>query len=214
MVPIIASVPVLGIAYGVLMHTNGYGALWSTLMSAIAFCGSMQFAAIPMLATGFMPFQAFAVSLLVNARHLFYGISMLERYRHMGWAKIFLVYVLCDESFSICCTVDPPGGVRRKDFYIWISLLMYLLWVGGTLLGGLLGNFIAFDTTGLDFTLTGLFIVLLTEQCREKGKRPAAAAGVLCSVLSLLVFGPGNFIIPAMILIMTVLTAGRKSPWF
>jgi 4-azaleucine resistance transporter AzlC len=214
MIPILASVPLLGVAYGVLMHTHGYGALWSTLMSAIAFCGSMQFAAIPMLVTGFMPFQAFVLSFLVNARHLFYGISMLERYRGMGRAKLFLVYLLCDETFSICCTVNPPADVRRKDFFIWVSLLMYLLWVGGTFFGGFLGNFITFDTTGLDFTLTALFIVLFTEQCRERRNRPAAAIGVGCSVVCLLLFGPQRFIIPAMALMLVLLMAGRRRAWF
>lgn len=214
MIPILASVPLLGVAYGVLMHTHGYGALWSTLMSAIAFCGSMQFAAIPMLVTGFMPFQAFVLSFLVNARHLFYGISMLERYRGMGRAKLFLVYLLCDETFSICCTVNPPADVRRKDFFIWVSLLMYLLWVGGTFFGGFLGNFITFDTTGLDFTLTALFIVLFTEQCRERRNRPAAAIGVGCSVVCLLLFGPQRFIIPAMALMLVLLMTGRRRAWF
>lgn len=209
-IPMLASVLALGITYGVLMQTKGYGVLWSTLMSVLAFCGSMQFAAISMLTTAFTPIQAFILSFLVNARHLFYGISMLDKYRGMGKIKGFLIYVLADETFSVCCTVEPSSQIVRKYFYFWVSFLVYIYWVGGTFLGGILGNFIKFNTEGLDFALTALFTVLFLEQWRKPENRPAAIIGIVCSVISLLIFGQTNFIIPTMIFMVIVLMAGRK----
>lgn len=209
-IPMLTSVPILGITYGVLMGTKGYGVWWSTLMSAIAFCGSMQFAAVPMLTTAFNPFQAFLLSFLVNARHIFYGISMLDKYKGIGKIRGFLIYVLCDETFSVCCTVEPPSKIERKYFYLSVSLLVYSYWVGGTFLGGILGDFIKFNTKGLDFALTALFTVLFLEQWKKPKNRPAAIIGVLCSVVSLFIFGRTNFIIPAMIFMVMILMTGRK----
>ena len=109
--PVLASFLILGMTYGVLMQTKGYGVIWSVLMSAVAFCGSMQFVAITLLTVAFNPLQAFLLSLTVNARHLFYGLSMLEKYKGLGKLRGFLIYTLCDETFSICCTLQPPEGV-------------------------------------------------------------------------------------------------------
>ena len=212
-IPMLTSVPVLGITYGVLMQTKGYGVLWSTLMSAIAFCGSMQFAAITMLTTAFTPIQAFLLSLLVNARHLFYGISMLDKYKGMGKTKGFLIYVMADETFSVCCTALLASQIKSKYFYFWVSFLVYFYWVAGTFLGGILGNFIKINTKGLDFTLTALFTVLFLEQWRKPKNRPAAIIGIVCSVISLLIFGRTNFIIPAMIFMVVLLMTGRKKLW-
>ena len=209
-VPVLTGYVCLGLAYGVLMSASGYGPLWSVLMSAAAFCGSMQYAVIPILAAGFEPLQAFLLTLMVNARHVLYGLSMLERYRGLGWARLPLIYTLSDETFSLVSTVDPPEGVGRREFFLCISLLDYSYWVGATALGGLLGSFIMFDTTGLDFALTALFVVLFLEQWKGKERRPAGAAGVACAVVSLVVFGPDNLVIPAMVMILAVLLGGRK----
>lgn len=113
----------LGLAYGVLMQTKGYGPLWSVLMSAVAFGGSMQFVAITLLTTVFDPLQAFLLSVMVNARHIFYGLSLLEKYRGLGRVRGFLIYTLCDETFSLCSSLEPQEHVERRDFYFWISLL-------------------------------------------------------------------------------------------
>ena len=208
-IPVLTGFLCLGMAYGVLMQTKGYGPLWSTLMSAVAFCGSMQFVAITLLTTAFNPLQAFLLSVMVNARHLFYGLSLLDKYQGLGKVRGFLIYVLCDETFSITSTVEPPEGVARRDFYLWISLLDYLYWVVGTALGGFLGNFITFDTTGLDFALTALFVVLFLEQWKKRENRPAGVIGILCTVAGLLVFRD-NLVIPAMVLIVAVLLGGRN----
>ena len=143
-IPVLTGFLCLGVAYGVLMESKGYGPEWSVLMSAVAFGGSMQFVAITLLTTAFDPVQAFLLSVMVNARHMFYGLSLLDKYKGLGKARPFLIYVLCDETFSLVSTLEPPEGVARRDFYLWISLLDYLYWITGTALGGLLGNFITF----------------------------------------------------------------------
>lgn len=200
----------LGLAYGVLMQTKGYGPLWSVLMSAIAFGGSMQFVAITLLTTVFDPLQAFLLSVMVNARHIFYGLSLLEKYRGLGRVRGFLIYTLCDETFSLVSSLEPPEHVERREFYFWISLLDYSYWIIGTALGGLVGGFVPFDTTGMDFALTALFVVLFLEQWYRRENRPAGVAGILCAAAALALFGPDNLVIPAMLLILLVLLGGRK----
>ena len=209
-VPVMTGYLVLGMAYGVLMQAKGYGAIWAFLMSAVAFCGSMQFVAITLLTGAFDPVGAFLMSLMVNARHLFYGVSMLGKYRGMGWAKVPLVYTLSDETFSIVSSVEPPEGVRVRDFYLAVSVLDYIYWVGGSVLGALAGKFIRFDTTGLDFALTGLFVVLFIEQVKNPENRRSGVIGMACTVAALAVFGADKLVIPAMILVLVVLLLGRK----
>lgn len=209
-VPVLTGYLVLGMGYGVLMQAKGYGAIWAFLMSAVAFCGSMQFVAITLLTGAFDPVGAFLMSLMVNARHLFYGVSMLGKYRGMGWAKVPLVYTLSDETFSIVSSVEPPEGMRARDFYLAVSVLDYIYWVGGSVLGALAGKFIRFDTTGLDFALTGLFVVLFIEQVKNPENRRSGVIGMACTVAALAVFGADKLVIPAMILVLVVLLLGRK----
>jgi 4-azaleucine resistance transporter AzlC len=204
--PVLTGFAFLGIAYGILMEKKGYGPLWSLLMSSIAFCGSMQYVAITLLTAVFDPFQAFLMSLMVNARHLFYGICMLKKYKKLGPVKNFLVYVLCDETFSIVSSAKVPVDVNRKWFYFWVSFLDYSYWVVASVIGGFLGSVITMNTKGLDFVLTALFAVIFTEQLRELGSRISALIGAACSIVCLIVFGPQNFIIPSMLLILFVLT--------
>ena len=209
-VPVMTGFLCLGLAYGVLMQTKGYGPLWSVLMSAVAFGGSMQFVAITLLTTVFDPLQAFLLSVMVNARHIFYGLSLLEKYRGLGRVRGFLIYTLCDETFSLVSSLEPPEHVERRDFYFWISLLDYSYWIIGTALGGLVGGFVPFDTTGMDFALTALFVVVFLEQWYHRENRPAGVMGILCAAAALALFGPDNLVIPAMFLILLVLLGGRK----
>lgn len=209
-VPVLTGFLVLGMAYGVLMGTKGYGVFWAVLMSAVAFCGSMQFAAITLLTSAFNPMAALLLSLMVNARHLFYGLSMLEKYRGLGKARGILIYTLCDETFSISAGVKPPPEVERRYFYLSISLLDYLYWVLGTLLGGIVGGLITFNTTGLDFVLTALFVVLFLEQLKKADNRLSGLIGVAASAVMLLCFGAENMVIPSMLLILVILLLGRK----
>lgn len=209
-IPVMAGFLFLGIAFGILMETKGYGVGWSVAMSAICFCGSMQFVAISLLTVAFDPLQAFLLSLMVNARQLFYGISMLEKYKNLGKARSVLIYTLCDETFSISSSVKLPSGISRKYFYLSISLLDYFYWVIGTLLGGLLGGYIHFNTKGIDFVLTALFVVLLMEQMKDKSKHPSAFIGLGASAAALLIFGADNMVLPAMGIILAILLVGRK----
>lgn len=209
-IPVMTGYLCLGMAYGVLMQSKGYGPLWSTLMSIVGFCGSMQFVAITLLTIAFDPFQAFFLSIMVNARHIFYGLALLEKYKGLGWTRIPLVYLLSDETFSLVSTLSPPEGVDRRRFYLYISLLDYSYWLAGTALGGLLGNLITFNTIGMDFALTALFVVLFLEQWKKPENRPAGVIGLVCAAVSLAVFGPGNLVIPAMVLVLISLLGGRK----
>lgn len=209
-IPVMTGFLCLGLAYGVLMQSKGYGPLWSTLMSAVAFGGSMQFVAITLLTTVFDPLQAFLLSVMVNARHMFYGLALLEKYKGLGKARAVLIYTLCDETFSLVSSLDPPGDVEPKQFYLCISLLDYAYWVAGTAAGGLLGNLIPFNTKGMDFALTALFVVLFLEQWKRRENRPAGVIGLACAAVSLAVFGPERLVIPAMAMVLGTLLGGRR----
>ena len=209
-IPVLTGFLVLGMAYGVLMQTKGYGVIWAVLMSAVAFCGSMQFVAITLLTVAFDPFQAFFLSFMVNARHLFYGISMLDRYKGLGKIRFFLIYTMCDETFTLLCAEEPLEEINRKYYYAIISALDYIYWVSGTLLGGILGQFLHFETKGLDFVLTALFAVLFTEQMRQEENRLSGFLGIICSLVALLFFGADNMVIPSMLLIVVLLLGMKR----
>lgn len=209
-IPVLTGFLTLGIAYGILMKTNGYGVLWAFLMSAVCFCGSMQFAAITFLTTAFNPISTFLLSLLVNARHLFYGLSLLQKYKGMGKLKFFLIYLLCDETYSIVSSKEPKEGVNRKYYYGFVSILDYIYWITGTVIGSIAGGLITFNTKGLDFALTALFVVLFAEQMKNKKNWILGFIGILSTVLSLAIFGENNLVIPAMIMIIILLIMGRN----
>ena len=209
-IPVLTGYLCIGMAYGLLMANAGYGIFWALLLSLLCYAGSMEFVAVSLLTAGFDPVQALLMALMINARHAFYGLSMLEKYRGTGWARPFLIFSLTDETFSLVSTLEPLDGVTRRDFYFWISLLDYLYWQVGSVLGALIGGLLPFDTTGLDFALTALFIVLFLEQWRKRENRPAALIGLGCTAVSLAVVGADRLVIPAMVLILAVLLGGRK----
>ena len=201
-IPVLTGFLALGTAYGILMASKGFAVYWSVAVSALCFGGSMQFVAISLLTTAFDPLQAFLLSIMVNARHLFYGISLLQKYKGMGFIKNFLIFWLCDETFSVVSTVEPPSDIDRKSFYFWVSILDYSYWIVGTTIGGIIGGLIEFNTNGLDFVLTALFVVLLIEQWKKKENRIFAIIGVVGTIISRLIFGADNVVIPAMIIIV------------
>ena len=209
-IPVLTGYLCIGMAYGLLMANAGYGVFWALLLSLLCYAGSMEFVAVSLLTAGFDPVQALLMALMINARHAFYGLSMLEKYRGTGWARPFLIFSLTDETFSLVSTLEPPDGVTRRDFCFWISLLDYLYWQVGSVLGALIGGLLPFDTTGLDFALTALFIVLFLEQWRKRENRPAALIGLGCTAVSLAVVGADRLVIPAMVLILAVLLGGRN----
>lgn len=208
--PILTGVLVLGIAYGVLMRTKGFGGIWPILMSLIVFAGSAQYAAIPLFVSAFNPLQAFILALMLNARHLFYGVSLLKKYNGIGKIKPMLIFMLCDETFSVVSSAEPPEGVDKSYFYAIISALDYFYWFLGTALGALFGEFIKFSTEGLDFALTALFVVLLIEQVKDKISLAAAVIGLAASALCLVLFGADKLVLSAMALIIIILLTGRN----
>jgi 4-azaleucine resistance transporter AzlC len=205
-IPVFTGYIVLGAAYGILMDSKGLSLLWIVLSSVFIYAGSMQFVAVTLLAAGFNPVGAFLMTLAVNARHIFYGISMLKQYRGIGNLKPYLIFSLTDETFSILCSAEVPDGVERKWFYFFVSFLDHIYWITGSVIGGILGSVIKFDTKGIEFVLTALFVVILIEQWRSTSNHLPAVVGVVSAILCRLVFGASNFIIPAMISILFFVT--------
>ncbi len=210
-IPVFTGFTFLGMAYGYLMNSKGYGVGWTFLMSFAMLAGSAQYIAITFLTSVFNPVNAFIMTLVINARHLFYGISMLEKYKNVGRLKPYLIFGLCDETFSLLCSAKPPDGADINWFYFFITLLNHFYWVLGSVLGALLGAVVKFSTKGLDFVLTALFCVIFIDQWKSQKNHKSAVVGVLCTAVCLAIFGQDNFIIPSMIAIITVMTLLRKS---
>lgn len=209
--PVMAGYLVLGLGFGVLLQSKGYGVGWAFAMGALIYAGSMQYVAIDLLAGGASLISAALMTLMVNARHLFYGVSMLERYRGMGPVKPYLIFALTDETYSLVCSKDPPADLDRRRVFFLISLLDHIYWVAGSVLGALVGQALPFDATGIDFSMTSLFLVVFTEQWRGSQDHTAALVGLGASLVCLAVFGPSDFLIPAMVLMTLLLILLR--PW-
>lgn len=200
--PICVGFLFLGMSYGFLMRSRGFPVFYPMLMSLCIFAGSMEFVTMELLLSAFAPVHAFLLTLMVNARHLFYGISMLSKYQNVGRKKFYLIFGMCDESFTINCAVDPPEGVDRGWFMFFVTLLNHAYWVSGATLGALLGSVLRFDTTGLDFVMTALFVVMFVDQWEKASEHRSALTGLGCSLLCLLLFGSEGFLLPAMGLII------------
>lgn len=209
-IPVMTGFLFLGIAYGILMNSKGYNFGWSILMSIFVFAGSMQYVAINLLSVAFNPLNALLMTIMVNARHLFYGLSMLEKFKGTGKKKPYLIFGLIDETFSILCSTEPPEGVDRGWFMFFITLLNHIYWVTASALGGILGSMFSFNTKGIDFVMTALFVVIFINQWKSQKQHSPAVIGIAASVLCLLLFGSGSFIIPSMILIIGALIIFRK----
>lgn len=205
-IPIFAGFWFLGMTYGIYMNVSGFSFLYPMLMSMTIFAGSMEFVAVSLLLGGFAPLQALAMTLMINARHLFYGISMLDKYRGYGARSIYLIYGMCDESFSINYTAVIPPEVDRGWFMFYVTLLNQLYWVSGSTLGGIFGSLIRFDTEGLDFVMVAMFVVIFLEQWLKEKDHTSALLGLGLSLICLILFGADGFIIPSMLAILGVLT--------
>ncbi|MCI7344163.1 MAG: AzlC family ABC transporter permease [Fusobacterium necrophorum] len=204
--PICAGFLFLGMSYGFLMIQKGFPVYLPIITSAVIFAGSMEFILADLLFAPFQPIATFLLTFMVNARHIFYGLSMLEKFQNTSWKKPFLIFGMCDESFSINCNVELPKEIDSSWFMLHVTFLNYLYWVIGVSLGAISGKYIRVDTTGIDFVLAALFLVIFTEQWLSQPKHKAALTGILCSVLSLWIFGSNIFVIPAMLLILCVFT--------
>ena len=208
-IPIFAGFWFLGMTYGIYMNVSGFSFVYPMLMSLTIFAGSVEFVTVNLLLGSFNPIQALLLTLMINARHLFYGLSMLDRFRGLGWKKLYLIYGMCDESFSINYTAQIPEGVDRGWFYFFVTLLNHFYWFSGSTLGGIFGGLIQFDTEGLDFVMTAMFVVIFLEQWLKDKNHTSALVGIGASVACLLLFGADDFMIPAMLAILGVLTLLR-----
>lgn len=201
--PICAAFLFLGASYGFLMSQKGFSAWYPFFMSMLIFAGSMEFVTVNLLLTAFDPLYAFFMALMINSRHLFYGISMLEKFKNTGWKKPYLIFGMCDESFSINCSADIPPGIDKGWFMLFVTLLNQIYWVAGATLGGLVGSGITFDTTGLDFVLAALFLSIFVSQWQNTDNHKPALCGLIAT-LACLVFGSQNFILPSMVIITAI----------
>ena len=199
--PVFAGYIVLGMGFGIILESKGYGVLWAFLMSLLIYAGSMQYAAINLITGGASLITTAVTTLMVNGRHLFYGISMVEKYKDMGKMKPYLIFALTDETYSLVCSEEE----KDKKYYLLVSLFNHIYWVSGSVIGALIGSVLTFDTKGIDFALTSLFITVFVEQWLSTKDHRSAIIGVISSVICLIIFGADSFLIPVMLLITALL---------
>lgn len=205
--PVLAGYIILGIGFGILLGNAGYGVLWAFAMSCLIYAGSMQYVGVGLIAGGASVITTAVTTVMVNARHLFYSISMIDRYKDTGKYKPYLIFALTDETYSLLCDGRVPEEDSGGLYRFLVSLFNHCYWITGSVIGSLLGSVLPFSTDGIEFSMTALFIASFTEQWISGGNHVPALAGLVCSLLCLFVFGPGQFLIPAMLLITVVLTA-------
>ena len=206
--PVMAGYLVLGFGFGIIAEKSGYGVWLSLAMSLFIYAGSMQYVAISLLSSGASLFVAALTTLMINARHIFYGITMIGPYKKIGKSKPYLIFGLTDETYSLVCTASMSEEDFKK-YSLSVTVLDHIYWVFGTLLGGIAGALITFNTMGVDFSMTALFIVVFVEQWRSVKNHIPALVGVLASVACLLIFGADSFLVPAMALITALLLCLR-----
>ena len=214
--PVMAGYVVLGIGFGILLRNAGYGVLWSAAMAILIYAGSMQYVGIGLLAGGAGILTTILTTVMVNARHLFYSISMVDRYKNAGKYKPYMIFALTDETYSLLCDGETPDSEHADLYRFLVSLFNQLYWITGCLLGSLLGAVLPFSSAGIEFSMTALFIASFTEQWLRTKDHIPALTGLLATLLCLVVLGPENFLIPAMLLITLILTLlrgrlGRKA---
>ena len=208
-VPILTGFLFLGMTYGVYMASLGFSWIYPTLMALTIYAGSMEFVTANMLLGAFNPLQALAMTLMVNARHLFYGLAMLDRFRGLGWKKLYLIFGMCDETFSVTCSTRAPEGVDEGWFMTFVTLLDQLYWVLGAALGGLFGSLLTLNTEGLDFVMTAMFVVIFLENWLKEENHTSSLLGLGLPLVCLVLFGAQNFILLSMAAILLALTALR-----
>ena len=206
--PIMVTFIVLGMGYGILMNEHGYGALWSVASGIIIFSGTVQFVSVSMLSGGSF-FMAAVTALMVAARHIFFSISMIGRYREEGKKKWYLFYALCDETYALLSSDSEPAWANKSAYRFWVTAFNQTSWILGSLLGGLAGRFLPFDSEGIDFAMTALFTCVFVQQWIDAKSHIPAILGLVVTLISRLVFGKEFFLIPAMIIIIAALTIMR-----
>lgn len=209
-VPVMAGYVVLGAGFGILLRNAGYGVLWAFAMSLFIYAGSMQYVGVSLITGGASIFTTALTTVMVNARHLFYSISMVDRYKYAGKYKPYMIFGLTDETYSLLCDGKTPEGADPAYYRFLVSIFNQSYWVTGSVLGSLLGTVLPFSTEGIEFSMTALFIASFTGQWMSTGDHIPALTGLLSTLVCLVLFGPDRFLIPAMLLITLVLTLLRS----
>ena len=210
-VPVMTGYVFLGFGFGILLHQSGYGVLWAGAMSLFIYAGSMQYMAVSLLSSGAGLLTAALTTLVVNARHMFYGISMVDAYKGAGRKKPYLIFALTDETYSLVSKNQVPEGMNRHAYCLLVSALDQVYWVAGSLLGSLAGSLLPFDFQGIEFVLTALFVTIFVEQWLSTENHAPAIIGVVSTTACLLLFGSDVFLIPSMLVIAAVLTIMRRT---
>lgn len=208
-IPVLTGYLFIGIAFGVMFAEKGYSFLWAVLMSVLVYAGSGQYLAVNFFAPGVSLLQVFFLTLMVNVRHIFYGISLLEKFHSMGGKRWYMIFGLTDETYSLLCTTKVPEGVEEDKFLFAISLMNQSYWVIGSAIGGLAGAMLPVNSEGIDFAMTALFVVIFVEQWFEKKNRLPEMIGVAAAFVCLQIFRADGFVLPSMLLIVLVLFVGK-----
>ena len=204
-IPVLCGYLFLGMAYGLLLQKAGYGVLWAFFTSLIIYAGSMQFVLISFIGGGISLLSIIIMTLSVNCRHMFYGLSFIEKFKKLGKKSIYMIFSLTDETYSILCSLKNIPDTDEKMHMFFVAILNHSYWILGSMLGCLIGEVIPFDTTGVDFAMTALFTVIFTEQWLSFKSHIPAITGIICGVVSLIIFGSDNFILPALLSTVFVL---------
>ncbi len=210
-VPVMLGYIFLGIAFGLLLQDAGYSFVWAFFISVIVYAGSMQFIMVSLMTGGAGLLYTAVMTFFINGRHIFYGLSFVEKYKKMGKACPYMVFSLTDETYSVLCGTKVAEGMKEDKVFFWISLFDHSYWVAGSVLGAVAGSYITIDTTGIDFSMTALFLVIVVEQWQEQRSHFAAITGAICGIIWLLLLGPDRFILPALCSCVVILLAVRGS---
>ena len=208
-IPIMTGFIFLGASYGIYTNASGFSFVYPLFMSMLIYGGSLEFVAVEMLLSPFAPLQVFIMALLIQARHLFYGLSMLDKFKGLGWKKFYLIYGMCDETFSVNYTADIPEDVDKGWFMFFVTLLNQFYWVASATTGGIIGSLLKVNTDGISFVMTAMFVVIFMDQWLKENQHISSLIGLGVSLICLLIFGADSFMIPTMITIVVLLTVLR-----
>lgn len=200
---------VLGIGFGILLFNIGGDWISCLMMSGLIYAGSMQYIMINLISSGASIITTFLMTLMVNIRHLFYGVSMIEKYNQIK-NNFYLIFGLTDETFSIVVSKEFKEDINKEKYYFFITLFDHCWWILGSMIGNLLGNIIPFDTTGIEFSMTALFVVICVNQYQSSKDHIPAFSGLIITFICLLLFGSTSFLIPSMVLITLFLLFYKK----
>lgn len=209
-IPVMLGYLSVGMAFGLLFEKSGYNFMWAIFMSVAVYAGSMQFIAINLLTSGAGLAEIALMTLFVNIRHVFYGLSFIDKFKAMGKKKTYMIYSLSDETYSLLCSSTAPEGIDNNLFLFCIAFLNQIYWIIGTFIGSIAGSLITFNTNGIDFAMTALFVVIFIEQWSTYKTHIPVLIGIVSTIISLLIFGADNLIIPSMVLITVTLMIFKK----